>query len=241
MILFIPVASEQSWGTLSPSCKPYPVQFQSTMQAAKNSPLLSWQELKTFSEHGWQMLKLWLRENNGLSWSFMCSASNVLQYPWPVAKCVLIELGDVCQCTTQSYLKLYKWILHQWSKERKEKKERKKDRKKDRKKERQRERYRERGVKVNLVAKVMPSACLRLQCNSRVKCVPDWFQQRNVVRMLPREGISRCLCGHILFALVGTCWNLERQPSWAGGQTFPKRLKDFDHFASTGPNRPSRS
>ena len=140
MILFIPVASEQSWGTSSPSCKPYPVQFQSTMQAAKNSPLLSWQELKTFSENGWQMLKLWLRENNGLSWSFMCSASNVLQYPWAVAKCVLIELGDVCQCTTQSYLTLYKWILHQWSKERKE---RKKDRKKERKRDRERDIERE--------------------------------------------------------------------------------------------------
>ena len=89
--------------------------------------------------------------------------------------------------------------------QRKKRKERKKERQKERKTER--ERYRERGVKVNLVAKVMPSACLRLQCNSRVKCVPDWFQQRNVVRMLPREGISRCLCGHILFALVGTCWN----------------------------------
>ena len=91
------VASEQSSGTLTPSCKPYPVQFQSTMQVAQKSPLLNWQELRTFSEHGWQMLRFRLRENVWLSWSFMCSAWNVLQYPWAVPKRVLMEFGDMFQ------------------------------------------------------------------------------------------------------------------------------------------------
>ena len=122
-----------------------------------------------------------------------------------VAKCVLIELCNVCQSNTQSDVKFYviQSCINGAKKER--------------------EREREMG-KANLMAKVMPSAGLRLQCNSRVKCASDWFKEQNVVRMLPREGISRCLCGHVLFALVGTCWNGKHQK-------YPKRLKHLDYFA----------